>query len=75
MDNTYRFEELIPDIIGSYYVDNYFSFVMYAHAAPSERDIILIGDRGYEVSSVTDCTDDEEFEQGLSYSKVYLTRI
>lgn len=75
MDNTYRFEELIPDIVGSYSIDSYFSFVIYAHANPDEGDIILIGDRGYEVSSVTDCTDNEEFEQGLSYSKVYLTRI
>jgi hypothetical protein len=75
MGNTYRFEELIPNIVGSYLVDDYFSFVIYAHASPDERDIILIDHKPYEVSSVTDCTDNEEFEQGLSYSKVYLTQI
>jgi hypothetical protein len=34
---------------------------------------LLLNNKIYEVESVIDDTDDDEFEQGLSYSKVWLS--
>lgn len=71
--DVYPFSEIENHIIGNYFVSNWFSFTIYSDKAPLEGDIIQIADKLYEVDSVIDDTDDEEYEQGLSYSKVWLS--
>jgi hypothetical protein len=68
-----NFKELEPYIIGEFKESGWFSFVIYADKAPSKGEKILLNKNVYEVDSVVDDTDDEEFEQGLSYSKVYMS--
>ena len=71
--DVYPFSEIENHIIGNYFVSNWFSFTIYSDKAPLKGDIIQIADKLYEVDSVIDDTDDEEYEQGLSYSKVWLS--
>lgn len=72
----YNFKELEPKILGNYYISGYFSFTTLSHNSPREGDIVrLIDGATYKVTSVVDCTSDEEKEQGLSFDKIYLTLI
>lgn len=71
--DVYHFSEIEDYIIGNYSVSDWFSFTIYSDKAPSGGDKIQIADKIYEVDSVIDDTDDEEYEQGLSYSKVWLS--
>ena len=71
--DVYPFSEIEKHIIGTYSVSDWFSFYIHSDKAPSEFDKIQIADKIYEVDSVIDDTDDEEYEQGLSYSKVWLS--
>lgn len=61
-----------PSIIGGVllYADAIL-FTIYTNDAPEEGEIVEYNNSEYEVESIHDCTSDEEFEQGLSYSKVY----
>ena len=72
LEDVYPFSEIENHIIGSYSISDCFSFTMYSDKAPFEGDKIKIADKIYEVDSVIDDTDDDEYEQGLSYSKVWL---
>ena len=69
----YDFKEIAQHIIGSYSESDWFSFTIYADKAPSEGDKLLLNNKIYEVESVLDDTDDDEYEQGLSYSKVWMS--
>ena len=71
--DVYPFSEIENHIIGSFSISDWFSFTIYSDKAPSEGDKIKIADKIYEVDSVIDDTDDDEYEQGLSYSKVWLS--
>lgn len=66
-------KEIEPHIIGSYSITGWFNVVLHSNNAPIEKDIVDIDGKKYEITSVFDDTDDEEAEQGLSYSKVYFT--
>jgi hypothetical protein len=68
--NTYPFSLIKDFIVGNYSISDWFSFTIYSHKAPSVGDKIEIENKIYEVDSVIDDTDDEEYEQGLSYSNV-----
>jgi hypothetical protein len=46
------------------------SFYVFTHNAPRVNEIILIREKKYSVYSVFDDTTEEEFESGLSFSKV-----
>ena len=69
----YDFKEIEQHIIGGYSVSDWFSFTIYSDKAPSKGEKLLLNNKIYEVESVIDDTDDDEFEQGLSYSKVWLS--
>jgi hypothetical protein len=69
----YDFKEIEQHIIGGYSVSDWFSFTIYSDKAPSKGKKLLLNNKIYEVESVIDDTDDDEFEQGLSYSKVWLS--
>jgi hypothetical protein len=69
----YDFKEIEQNIIGSYSESDWFSFTIYADKAPSKGEKLLLNNKIYEVESVIDNTDDDEFEQGLSYSKVWIS--
>ena len=71
--DVYPFSEIEDYIIGNYSISDWFSFTIYSDKAPLEGDKIQIADKTYEVESVIDDTDEEEYEQGLSYSKVWLS--
>ena len=71
--DVYPFSEIEDYIIGNCSVSDWFSFTIYSDKAPSVGEKIQIADKIYEVDSVIDDTDDEEYEQGLSYSKVWLS--
>lgn len=71
--DVYPFSEIEKYIIGTYSISDWFSFIIYSDKAPSEGDKIQIAGNVYVVDSVINDTDDEEFEQGLSYSKVWLS--
>ena len=71
-NDTYSINEIETHIIGNYSVSEWFNFTIYSDKAPAEGDKIEIGDKIYEVNSVVDDTDDDEYEQGLSYSKVWV---
>lgn len=71
--DVYPFIEIENYIIGDYSISDWFSFTIHSDKAPSEGDKIQIADKTYEVESVIDDTDEEEYEQGLSYSKVWLS--
>lgn len=73
--NTYNFNELEPYIVGSYDVSDYFNFVIYTNHRPYLGDKIEVKGLIYKVTSMQDVTTDEEFEEGRSYSEIYLTRI
>jgi len=66
----YDFKEIEQHIVGGYSESDWFSFTIYSDKAPSEGEKLLLNNKIYEVESVIDDTDDDEFEQGLSYSKV-----
>ena len=70
--DVYPFSEIENHIIGSYSISDWFSFTMCSDKAPFKGDEIKIADKIYEVDSVIDDTDDDEYKQGLSYSKVWL---
>jgi hypothetical protein len=72
IQTPYDFNEIEDYIIGNYTESDWFHFTIYADKAPSEGDRILLNNKVYEVECVIDDTDDDDFEQGLSYSKVYL---
>lgn len=69
----YDFKEIKQHIIGGYSVSDWFIFTIYSDKAPSKCEKLLLNNKIYEVESVIDDTDDDEFEQGLSYSKVWLS--
>lgn len=71
LEDVYPFNEIENYIISSYSISDCFSFTMRSDKAPFEGDKIMIADKIYEVDSVIDDTDDE-YKQGLSYSKVWL---
>ena len=71
--DVYPFSEIENYIIGNYSISDWFRFTIYSDKAPSEGEKIQIEDKIYEVDSVIDDTDDEEYQQGLSYSKVWLS--
>lgn len=76
MENKqYPISEIASYIVGGYSASNYFSFVIYTDKAPAEGDIIDIEGKLYEVDSVVDDTNDEEYEQGLSYSRVTMIEV
>jgi hypothetical protein len=62
----------LTGIVGSYTVSDYFDLTMYANHAPSVGEKISIDGKIYEVESVVDCTEDDEANEGLSYSRVQL---
>lgn len=65
------FEKYIePYVVGNYYVSDFFKVDMWSNHSPHEGEKYLIEGRLYKVFSVRDVTDDEEFEQGLSYDEV-----
>ncbi len=64
------FKELIPDILDSYYVSDYFHVRMYDNCTPHEGTKYEIDGKVYEVTFVQDDTDIYEREQGLRYSLV-----
>jgi hypothetical protein len=68
----YDFKEIEQYIIGRYHVSDFFNFIIYTDKAPSEGEKLLLNNKIYEVESVIDDTDDDEFEQGLSYSKIWM---
>ena len=69
----YDFKKIEKHIIGGYSESDWFSFTIYSDKAPSEGEKLLLNNKIYEVESVIDDTDDDEFEQGLSYSKVRMS--
>jgi hypothetical protein len=75
MENLVNFKEFEPHIVGSYEISDWFSFVIYTDKAPYESDTIVIGEKKYTVHSIIDATTDDEYQQGLSYSKVWLVAI
>lgn len=73
-NDVYSFDVIKDYIIGTYTVSDWFSFTIYSDKAPFVNDMIKIDDNIYIVESVVDDTDDDdEYEQGLTYSKVWLT--
>ena len=65
------FEKYIePYVVGTYYVSDFFKLTMWANHSPHEGEVYLIDGKPYKVLFVRDNTDDEEFEQGLSYDEV-----
>ena len=72
LSDVHPFSEIEEYIIGNYSISDWFSFAIYSDKAPLEGEKIQIADKIYEVDSVIDDTDHEEYEQGLSYSKVWL---
>ena len=68
----YDFKEIEKYIVGGFSESDWFSFTIYTDKAPLEGDKLLLNNKIYEVESVIDDTDDDEFEQGLSYSKVWM---
>jgi hypothetical protein len=70
METTLHLKDLDPYIIGTYYEDGYFSFVIYANHAPRIGDIISTEKGRYMVESIDDNTEDEERYEGLRYSCV-----
>lgn len=73
--HDYTWEDLLPHIITGFFPGDNFHFTMYAHEAPYKGEKILRDGNTFVVDSVTDCTDDDEREQGLSFSKVWISRI
>lgn len=69
----YDFKEIEQHIIGGYSISDWFSFTIYSDKAPSEGEKLLLNNKIYEVESVIEDTDNDEFEQGLSYSKVWMS--
>jgi len=69
----YDFKKIEQYIVGGYSESDWFSFTIYADKAPLEGEKLLLNNKIYEVENVIDDTDDDEFEQGLSYSKVWMS--
>lgn len=75
--NKYDFSDLKE---GMLYPDepisgDYFYVTMWADKSPYVGDIVTIEGEDYEVTSVQDDTEDEEYELGLRYDKVYFSKI
>jgi len=66
----YEFSELEPHILNDYKVSDWFKFTIYSNHTPCEGELLLLNGSVYRVESILDVTDDDEVEQGLSYSEV-----
>lgn len=69
----YDFKNIEDFIVGSYTISEHFNFVIYSNHAPNKDNKIFINKKIYVVESVTDVTSSDEFEEGLSFSKVILS--
>lgn len=76
MDYHFEYEEIKSGAIGRFYEnENSIECTMHSNKAPSEGDIIKKENNFYECVLNVDVTDDEEREQGLSYSNIELYKI
>jgi hypothetical protein len=68
------FNDLMPDIIGEYHISDWFSFTMRSVDAPKLGCIVNVNGDEYSVDITHDDTEDEERENGLSFTKIYLMK-
>lgn len=70
LSDVYSIEEIFP-ILSDYEVSDWFSVIVYSDKAPSVGDKILIENKVYNAQIVEDDTTDEEYREGLTFSKVW----
>lgn len=75
MGNSYSFDEIKDYIVGKCVADDYFGFYIYSNHSPQKNDAINFEGTLYKVESVIDDTTDEERDDGLSYSCVWMYKI
>ena len=72
----YKIEDIAEHVIGDVRKNgDSINFTIYSNHAPIEGDKLLVANKIYECTLSIDDTEDDEADQGLSYSKCELTCI